>query len=300
MNKKIGLFCRISLFSLIVAGVFLCACKPVSDGKEAQSVRKETTIQRINRTGVIRVGYGGFPPYISINPNEKDQNKRITGFSADLVRELAERQVPPLKIEWVNFNWDTLKADMLSDKFDFVAEPVFQTIPRAMDFGLCEPYSYFGIAVAVVRKDETRFNAFSDLDRPDITVSLAQGWTSTEFAQKRLTKAKFKFVPVEKDAYVQCDDVLLGRADVALNDVPTIFQYVQAHSDKVKALWIDNPPSSVGGGFVTRKEDTELREFLNAATRILKADGVLVRLDHKWKSLGYFEPLKMTPGEGLR
>jgi ABC-type amino acid transport substrate-binding protein len=94
--------------------------------------------------------------------------------------------------------------------------------------------------------------------------------------------------------------VTLGRADVALNDVPTVAQYVRAHSDKVKALWLNNPPSSVAGAFLMRKDETDLRDFLNTSIQILKADSTLLSLDKKWKTYGFFDAPQRIPGEGLK
>jgi len=274
--------------------------KSAQQSGERGASSQQTALQRIQKTGVMRVGYGGFPPYTVLDLNNPDQSKRVSGFSVDLVEEIASRYTPPLKVEWHKLNWETLKHDVDSGAFDFVADPVFQTIPRAMDFELSEPYSYFGIAVAVVRKDENRFQKFEDLDRSDITIALATGWTSSEFAEKSLTKPKFARVSVEESAFNQLDYVAAGRADVALNDVPSVAQYVREHSDKVKALWLENPPSSVVGGFMTRKGETELRDFLNASTRTLKADGTLLRLDKKWKTYGSFDVPQRISGEGLR
>ncbi len=259
----------------------------------------ETALERIKKTGVMRVGYGGFPPYTIVDPRESDPNKRLSGFAVDMVYEIAKRYSPPLKVEWYNLNWETFRPDMLSGKFDFLADAVYQTVPKAADFGMTDPFSYFGIATGVVKIKDKRFKNFQDLNRSDITIALAQGYVSSDFAQQELSKPKFKMITVGKDAFVQMDEVLLGRADVALNDTPTVIQYVRAHPDKVKALWVDSPPSAVAAGFVTRKEDTDLLAFLNISIRILKIDGTLAKLDKKWESLGYFEAFKLVPGAGL-
>ncbi len=292
--------------ALVLAGISICLSlfilmrpAPAVNAPTAGTQRAEGALERIKKTQTMRVGYGGFPPYTIVDPRESDPNKRVSGFTVDMVNEIAKRYVPPLKVEWYNLNWDTFRADMLSGKFDFLADAVYDTIPKAADFGMTEPFSYFGIAAAVVKKTDNRFRTFQELDRSDITVALAQGWTSTEYAQQHLSKPKFKMVTVGKDAYVQLDDVLFGRADVALNDIPTVVQYVRAHSDKVKALWVDAPPSSVPASFVTRREDSELLALLNVSIRIMKVDGTLEVLDKKWKSLGYFEKLVLVPGAGL-
>ena len=224
----------LALVSLALSAVALSRSGSATTAASTRNdVAKAFRLQTIVKQGVIRVGYGGYPPYTISDPKETDPNKRVKGFSVDLVAEIAARSTPPLRVEWVKLNWDTLKADMLSDKFDFIADPVFETVPRALDFGFSEPYSYFGIAVAVVRKEDNRFKSFKDLDQPGITIALAQAWTSSEFARKNLSKPTFKDITVTGDAFNQLDEVLLGRADVALNDVPTVAQYVSAHRDKV-------------------------------------------------------------------
>jgi len=266
----------------------------VNDNKE-----KTNALTEIKKSKTLRVGYGGFPPYTIINPNESDPQKQVSGYSIDLLNEIANSVEPPLKIEWVRFSWETIQTELQSDKFDIIADPVYQTIPRALEFSFSIPYAYFGIAVAIVRKDDNRFKTFNDLNREDITISLAKGWTSSEYAYKYLTKPKFKEVPVTGDAFNQLDDVMLGRADVALNDVPTVIQYAKAHSKNVKAIFIDNPPSSVPGGFVTRQDELELLNFLNTSIYILMASGTLEKLDEKWKTYHHIPNISKKSGAGL-
>lgn len=286
-----------ALLALVLALYALMARDATS--KAASSNAPESTLQRIQRTKVIRVGYGGFPPYTIVDPAQPDPNKRVSGFAADMINEIASRASPPWKVEWYNLNWDTFRADMLSGKFDVVADAVYATVPKAHDFAFTEPFSYFGLAAAVVKIGDTRFARFRDLDRADITIALAQGYVSTEYAKRELSKPTMKLLTVGKDAFSQLDEVLLGHADVALNDIPTVVQYVRAHPKEVKALWVDAPPSWAAASFVTRLEDASLNAALSTDIRILKADGTLALLDKKWRSLGYFEQPTLRPGAGL-
>lgn len=216
-----------------------------------------------------------------------------------MIEEIAKRHEPPLKLEWHQLHWETMRADMLSGKFDLLVDAVYQTVQRASDFGLSEPFSYFGVACGLVRKDDNRFKTFQDLDRDDVTIAVAVGWTSTEFAKRHLKKPKWIDVVVGESPFVQFDEVLNGRADVALQDVPTLVQYAHAHKNKVKVLWLDKPPTMVAGGFATRLEDRDLLDFINAGIRILKVDGTIRRIDEKWKGLGYYEKVDLVPGTGL-
>lgn len=266
--------------------------------REPSLPHSATTVDRLDsvRTaGTLRVGYGGYPPYTIAGSS----GAAPTGFSVDLVNAIASRASPPLKVEWHQFSFDTMKADLAADRFDFIADPVFMTVPRAQDFNFTVPYSYFGIAVGLVRADDNRFTYFSDLNREGITIVLAEGWTSSEYARANLSKPTLKSIPVTGEATSQLDEVLAGRADVALNDVPSVVQYARAHSGKVKALWLHAPPSSVAGGFVLRPGDSKLRDFLSTSIQILQTDGTIDVIDRKWKSLGFFPELTLNPGSGI-
>ena len=286
----------VSLLALIVAALALLHSRNPSPVQ--QSLPSALDVMR--RTKTIRAGYSGFRPYTIIDPAAQDPDKRVTGFCADMLNEIAQRQSPPWTIEWHKVTFETLRTDMESGRFDVFADAVYQTMPRAADFALTIPYSYFGVAVALVRRDEIRFKEFADLDRPDITIALAEGWTSTEFARQHLSKPTFKLLAVADDPFVQLQEVLAGRVDVALQDVPTVAQFARAHADAVKALWIDRPPTRVPAGFMIRQGQWDLLEFFNTAIRVLEADGTLAALYKKWQALSEFPEQPMRLGAGLR
>lgn len=261
---------------------------------------KGMALTNLRKEHVLRVGWGGFPPYTKVNVNETDPNKRAEGFMIDVLNEIAKRGEPPFRIEWHLFQWDVFRSELASGKFDVICDPVYLTVGRAEEFAPSEPISYFGLAAGLVRADDTRFKEFSDIDKPGVVVSLAAGYTSTEYAIQHLKNATLKQFPVGQDAFSHLDEVLNGRADIGLNDVPTVLQYANAHKGKVKALWLDNPPAIVGGGFLARKEDRDLIEFLNDSIKILRADGTLKKLDEKWKTFGMFPEERLVPAAGLK
>jgi ABC-type amino acid transport substrate-binding protein len=298
-KKQSSWITKISLIISLVS-ILLCVFLLINRQKTVnQTENRETSMERIRRTGVIRVAYGGFPPYTIVDLTESDPNKQVKGFCIDMVNEIANQCVPKLKIEWYKLQWENFNADMNSGKFDFLADGVFATIPKAYDFNFTLPFSYFGMCVAIVKKDDNRFHTFHDLNRSDITISYAQGFASGDYAMAHLDKPKFKASVVGNDAFSQLDDVIMGRADVAVQDVPTVVQYVKNHEDKIKALWLDHPPTMVAGAFVTRKNDQDLLNFLNTAITIMKIDGTLDLLDTKWNSLSYYEKNETYPGKGL-
>lgn len=300
-QKKIIVFVLVlSLMSLMISLFVVFKDNSKNKEKYKNEAIDLTNLDKIKKNKVIRVGYGGFPPYTIVNAAGTNNEDEVSGYSVDLINKIASLAEPEIQVEWVRFSWETIQTELMSGKFDMVADPVYQTVPRALEFSFTKPYAYFGIAVGVVRKDDNRFQEFEDLDRSDIVISLAKGWTSTEYAEKNLSKPELKIVPVTGDAFNQLDDVILGRADVALNDVPTVIQYVNAHSDKVKAVFLSAPPSSVPGGFVVNRKDKDLLQFLNTSIDILIANGDLKSIDEKWETYHYIPVVKNLPSKGLR
>ena len=71
------------------------------------------------------------------------------------------------------------------------------------------------------------------------------------------------------------NEVLAGRADVAVSDAADALRFVKEHQSEVKALFVDNPPAYMPAGFALRPTDQEGAEFLTVSLRNLKATGVL-------------------------
>jgi ABC-type amino acid transport substrate-binding protein len=298
IDRRFAILCytSLSISLLALAQVYSSAFSRHDDGRSSTS--RETALDRIKRTKILRVGYSGFRPYTIINLDAKESG-RISGFCADMINEMASRQTPPWTVEWHKVTFETLKADMESGRFDVFADAVYQTAPRVAEFGVTVPYSYFGVAAAIVRKDDDRFVKFEDLDQPNITIALAEGWTATEYARAHLKLGKLQVVTVADDPFIPLQQVLAGKADVALQDVPTVLQFARAHSDAVKALWVNDPPTRVPAGFMTRQSEVELLRFLDASIGILEADGTLAQLDKKWRALSEFRTVTYERGAGL-
>ncbi len=114
----------------------------------------------------IRAGYGILPPYTQEDP----VTHKVTGLSVDFVNEIAAQI--GVTVEWKRFHWATMKADIDSGDFDFVSEPVYESIDRGRDFTFTEPYAYFVLAVGIARPGETRFADLNKLDSPDVKIAI--------------------------------------------------------------------------------------------------------------------------------
>jgi ABC-type amino acid transport substrate-binding protein len=230
---------------------------------------RASLLSTIEKNGTIRAGYGVFPPYTQEDP----RTGKVSGVSVDIVEEIA-RQIGA-KVEWHRMNWNTMGADLERGQFDVVADPIFQTPQRGREFTFSEPYSYFAIGIAVVRKGESRFRKFDDINDPNVTVAVGQGTGEEAFVRARAPRARLDSIPVAQDSATPINSVLTGRADIAISNIDDARRFVAAHSSNLQMLWADSPPAYIPAGFALRMGDTQGAEFLNVSLRNLKATGVL-------------------------
>lgn len=233
-------------------------------------------LENIDESGILHAGYGVYPPYTIEDPNTKE----VSGFSIDLINHISKEL--NCKVEWHRINWNTMSADLKRGAFDVIADPIFQTIPRAREFSFTEPYAYFADGIAVVKKGENRFSKFADLDRDDITIVVGQGWASEAFVNANLTKPEILSVQTSSDLLQVFNEIITGRADIAIADGADAERFVKEHSNEVKALWLDDPPAYMPAGFALRPSDNEGAEFFTVCLRNLKSTGVLNGLAKKY------------------
>lgn len=262
--------------AMLVCLAVLSACSTNSSDDSTTSVGGVPgLLERIDATGVIHAGYGVYPPFTVEDPNTKE----VSGFSVDMLAQIAKEL--NCKIEWHRINWNTMSADLMRGEFDVIADPIFQTIPRAREFSFTEPYAYFADGIAVVRIEEGRFETFGDLERDDITIVVGQGWASEALVRATFTKPNVVSVQTAADLLQVFNEVITGRADVAIADGADAVRFVNEHPGEVKALWLEDPPAYMPAGFALKITDPKGADFLTACLRNLKSTGVLAGLAKK-------------------
>jgi ABC-type amino acid transport substrate-binding protein len=246
----------------------------------AGATRSDTpsTLDAIKQRGSIRVGWGGYPPYVSNDPVTHAKS----GFSVDLINAIVSTWGQKIEVVWVETSWDRMLVDLKSNKFDLMVEPMFQTVPRAAEVDFSMPYSYFGYAVAIVKADDTRFSRVEDINTPGITVAVAQGVSDHEYAKQNLTAATLRVLP-EGGIEAALTEVLLGRADVGLGDFNTVRRFAAAHEGKVKTLFSEAPPGLAPVGFMFRQDDFKFARFMDISLLQMETSGEIKRLAIKHK-----------------
>jgi polar amino acid transport system substrate-binding protein len=244
-------------FLAVALGIGLAACSP---GHEA-------TLQRVRRTGVLRVGTDAtYPPFETIDP----ASGRLAGFDVDLVRALAGRL--PARVEFVVVPFDGIVPGLKSDKYDLIISAMTITPERARQVLFTEPYTVAGQSI-VARSAAAAIRGPADLAGLRIGCQLA---TTGEMEAKKVPGARV----VSYDAIgAAFRDLENGNLDAAIADTPTARIFIRDHPTLRLA---GAPLTREEFGMAVRPADGDLAAALNAALAELRAGGEMDAIEERW------------------
>ncbi|MEW7986877.1 MAG: ABC transporter substrate-binding protein [Candidatus Thiodiazotropha sp.] len=241
-------------------------------------------VKSIDIGGELRVGYGIFPPFTQEDP----ETRAVSGICVDIMNEVG-RQLG-VKVVWKRFNWNTMMADLKRGEFDVLADAVFQTPARGRELSFTEPYAYFAIGIGVVRKQDNRFDTFDEINDPKVKVAVGKGFAEETFVRARVPKAVILPIISSSDTAAPINEVITGRADIAIVNLEDAKRFVSANSENLRILWADKPPAFVPAGFGLRFGDLTGSEMLNVSLRNLRSTGVLLSIAKRYGAEANFQP----------
>ncbi len=247
MMKRIGMMGMI--FALLVASSAF--------GKTAMD--KDTLI-------VATSAY--YPPYES-----HAEDGSLQGFDIDLMALVGEKLGK--KMEWIDAPFDSLIPALIAGKIDLIAAGLSATEERAKRINFSAPYeiSYS----AFVTKPE---NAPKNLDEMKGKVVAIQTGTVQETFLRALGTVEVKTFQKFDDCV---RDVVIGRADASLMDIPVAKAYIAAKDFEGKVIIAFNTKiTGADKAIAMSKEDPELTEAVSKAIDELSKNGELEALRTKW------------------
>jgi len=250
-------------------------------GLRPRAAHAETTLARIRRTGVVTVGTeAAYPPF------EFVQDGKIVGYGADLLAEVVKAL--GVTVNQLDLPWQGILPGLLAGKFDFVATTVSINAERAKRYAYTLPIAD-GMPWVLKRKGDPMTKT-SDLNGKVVATQLASAAEPVAKALDARLKAaggtgfkSLRLFTAFPETYValasrEVDAVIQSLPPIAVlaKTQPNIFALMAAANE-------DMPPVFVG--WVTRPDDTELRDFISGVFRRLRDDGTMYRLQEKWFGL---------------
>ncbi|WP_027350893.1 substrate-binding periplasmic protein [Halotalea alkalilenta] len=254
--KRLNLLFTIALMVLTM----LASAAPVQAAGE---------LARITQRGELRIGYVPSPPGTAKDPRSGE----LTGFYVDIARNIADQMgVEPVFIEttWANF-----VAGLQSDQFDVSIAATFATVKRAMAVDFTRPLFYLG-SVAMVGKDDTRFDSIEQMNDPSVRIAVIQGTAAEDFVRRSIPEAQLVSLATG-NLTAGFMEVVSGRADVSFEDAFTASQFA-AQQPSVKVLFADDPVFFLPIAWTVKQGNAELKSVFDIALQDLLMSGQLDRI----------------------
>lgn len=243
----------------------------------AGQAHAETTLERIKRTKKLTVG-----TETSYRPFEYIENGKIVGYGPDILKEV----VKALDVELVQLDvpWQGILPGVLAGKFDFVATAVGVNEERAKRYAFTLPIAdatpHFG------KRKGDPMTTVQDLNGKVVGTLLAGSTEPVARALNDQLKAaggegfELKLYTAFTDTHVALAN---GEIDACIEPLPTLALLVKERADVFEL----GAPVEAGTKFaytawVTRPEDTDLRDFISGVIKRMKEDGSLAALQEKW------------------
>lgn len=249
----------------------------VAAGALPLAAAAETTLERIKREGRVVVGTeAAFPPF------EFVQDGEIVGYGKDILDVVIEEL--DVELEQLDLPWQGILPGLLAGQFDFVATTVSINEERARRYAYTVPIA--DGAPWFVKRVGDPMESEDDLAGLVVGTQLASSTEPIARAlDERLTAegegfAELKLFTSFPDTYVALAN---GEIDAAMQALPPLAVLVQERPE----IFELGAPIETGVewtylAWVTRPEDTDLRDFISSVILEMRDDGRLAELQEKW------------------
>ncbi len=231
------------------------------------------SLNQIERTGLIRIGYSIEAPFAFLGPEGK-----VTGESPEVAKWITDHLGIP-KIEWRQIAFDNLISELESGRIDVIASGLFITPERAARIAFSEPTFHVRQGLLVATGNPLQIHSYEHLrTHPNIRAAVLSGAIEAELLKR---------MGVPPEQIITVPDALTGRVAVesgvanclALSSITVHWMALHEHLGKTEAAQpFDDSQSPhllrLGfGAFAFRKQDQllisawnrELRVFIGSA-----------------------------------
>lgn len=232
-----------------------------------------STLEKIQRSGVVRVGYANEAPYAYLDQT----TGRLTGEAVEIARAVfANMGVEEIKGEIAEFG--SLIPGLKAKRFDMIAAGMYIKPERCQEIAFTNPTYKIGEAFMVPAGNPLNLNSYEDVaSHPTARLGVVAG--AVELGYARATGIPEDRIAVLPDAPSAVEAVLAGRIDAYAGTSLTIQNILNKTANKTgnkagdrrleKADPFTNPviegkPAIGYGAFGIRKEDRDLLKEFNA------------------------------------
>lgn len=261
----------------IAAGVAYVTGARLSNPAQ-QPAAKETRLEQVKRTGVIRCGYIALPPYVMKDPN----TGKFTGAIVDIIEEMG-RQLN-LKIAWAGeTSYGQMLADLAFNRYDMACGAVYENPSRAREADFTDPL-FFSPATMYVRQDDNRFdNHYERANDPAIKFIHVEGMYTALVADEEFPAATKDTLPQLTNGVEQFVAVAAKKADAVVAD-PLAFANYSANNPNVIRAVLGKPLRVTAMALPLPVNEPSFKAAINNTLAYLQTSGFVDKTLKKYEA----------------
>jgi polar amino acid transport system substrate-binding protein len=221
----------------------------------------------------------------SYAPNEffKADGTTIQGMDFDLGQAIAQKL--GVKATFTNSQFDGLIPALTAKRFDVLMSSMTDNKTRQATVDFVD-YFTAGTSILVQKGNPQKINSLDDLCGK--TVGLERGTTQEQAAKDQATKCKtdgkadLKVLSLDKDTDA-LQQLKLGRTQADMNDFPVAAYNAQTSNNGNDFEVVGQQFGSGPYGIAIAKDNTQLRDAVQAALKAIIADGTYDKVLSTWQ-----------------
>jgi polar amino acid transport system substrate-binding protein len=248
----------------------------VSAADVQKELRQSSTIEKVIRSGKLRVGMATFVPWAM-----QSKTGEWIGFEIDMAKKLAKDM--GVKVEFIPTKWEGLIPSLLTGKFDLIIAGMMGTPIRALKINFTTPYDFSVMNIVAHKKVAAGFKTVADFNKPGVTILARNGTTAVSAVKRNLPRAKLLLYS-ENGPMVQ--ELLNGKAHAIVSSSPEPAQLSVKFSDTFFFVDVSlgKEPISMG----VRKGDPDTLAYLNNWIVVVKNQGFIEqKVNYWWKGMDW-------------
>jgi polar amino acid transport system substrate-binding protein len=244
---------------------------------QVDPLRAGEALDRIKKAGKVTVGTeAAFPPF------EFVKDGKITGFGKDILDLIiADMNV---ELNQLDTPFQGIFPGLLAGKFDFVATALLMSDQLVKRFAFTMPIAE-GSSSTMKRKGDARINSTADFNGKVIGTQLGTGSekllreVDAKFRAEGKPGLELKLFNSMPEAYIALAN---GQIDAATSLLPQVRAFVATQPNNFEVVGPVIPGRREYIGWVTRPEDTDLRDYLSSQIKGLRDSGKPYEIQDKW------------------
>jgi polar amino acid transport system substrate-binding protein len=258
-----------------VLGVVTMMLLGCQGGASQQTVKSESVLDRVQSTGVLRVGYFLFEPTMM---HEEGTNKPH-GLFVDIVEKIAKDL--KWEVEYRQVDLKNFGAALQTGDFDLSIGATFSSPGRASGVAFTDPLFYLGYTGITLSENVDKYKTWEDVDQPGVRVAVKQGSAIGDFVRRNFTKAKI--IALEEPSLSAALAAVPAQADVGLMNQITVFSYLRDNPQAdLKEILADSPVEFTGVCWAVRQGDPVWLNFINTSILHFEDTGMMREWEQKY------------------